>query len=124
MIQREIIELDEVALEEIARYYEEFEDIDELIDEENIGDYRPTLRKSNKRSRAVKHKNKLKRLYAMGAFRVRSADWDDPNSRLILESHGCNRVRFYKNYSNRKVRRYKGEIKKGNYYRERRVNNY
>jgi hypothetical protein len=77
-------------------------------------------RRSTKRSRMIKRKKKLRRLFdPKRSYAVLwHGDWENPNGWLTLKSYGCNRVRFYKKYSNRKVRRYKGEIGNGNHYRK------
>ena len=74
---------------------------------------------STKRSREQKHRNRIKELSKYGYHRVfRQKDWFDPESRIVKRSYGCGGVRFYKNYCNRKLRRFKGEVKNGGHYKK------
>ena len=79
-------------------------------------------KKSTKQSRAEKYKNKLKRIakYDIYGWYARMREDSDGNEipiRRYYRSNNASRFSFYKTYSNKKVRRYKDEIKNGNYYR-------
>jgi hypothetical protein len=79
-----------------------------------------SMNQSTKRSRMEARKNKLKQPTKYGYWAVVwHEERDKPESRVLLKSYsrGGDRVRFFKNYSNRKVRRYRGEIGNGSQYK-------
>lgn len=102
----------------------------ELIQQKNHS----KQKRRNKRERDQKHKNHLKFLaenvqyyppsviYTDEIY-VKGKGWvDNPKpyyKRCYRDNHKSGRYKFYKKYSNRCVRRYKGEIRsKGNHYRK------
>jgi len=111
------------------------------IDDIYLGDVvvqrnaRRNPRKSNKRTRMMRYKRKLSRLYHANSKAIyitqgNSCNDSDSIQRLARKSYShssasrrrCGRVQFFKNYCNRKLRRYRGDIGRGNYYRK--VNDY
>ena len=95
-------------------------EIDEAIANAHKKGSRP--KKSTKQSRAAKYNNKLKRLaklgkYACFAYMSKGLDGNERPKRFYHSSN-AQRFRYYKKHSNKIVRRYKGEIKNGNYYRK------
>ena len=100
--------------------YLDISKLGDIIEYEFTG-YKPKLKKSNKRSRMIKYKNKLKKAakydtYSWYAYMKEGFDGKERPARYYRSSNAL-RFSFFKTYSNRKVRRYKGEIKNGNYYR-------
>ena len=79
----------------------------------------PKLKKSNKRSRMIKYKSKLKKVAQYANDYAVIDEGFDGKERPLRRYRSSNALRFsfYKTHSNKKVRRYKGEIKNGNYYR-------
>lgn len=99
-----------------------------------ISQNRSKQKRRNKRERDQKHKNHLKFLAEnvqyyppsviyIDEIYVEGEGWVDNlkpyYKRCYRDKHKGGRYKFYKKYSNRCVRRYKGEIHiKGNYYRK------
>lgn len=76
-------------------------------------------KKSTKHTRKIKYQNKLRRHYNNNAYfcSIYLSDYDnEETSRVIKDSYGRSKyVRFFKKYSNKKIRRYKGEMPNGNF---------
>ena len=84
-------------------------------------------KKRNKRERYLKYKNHLKRLERMGSYRcrhlnpvtytdevwVKGKGWIENSKPYYKRWYRGKRSKYLKNQSNRKIRRYKGEIHNG-----------
>ena len=104
-----------------------YEDID-IVKQKNSS----KKKRRNKRERDLKYKNHVKYLaknypyYPPPAIPVDEDgcwNFDDPIGtvyyrRTYKGNHKRNRYKYYKKYSNRKVRRYKGEIHRGGSYKK------
>jgi hypothetical protein len=79
-------------------------------------------RTPTKRHNARKHKKRLKKLFRNARknyWIFMKIDYDNPDSSVVNKSYKLNnKVRFMKNYYNRRIRRHKGELPNGHYYRK------